>query len=143
AVFDDGRIDVEHHGHLAGLARRHGLFGEAEAIDLLEILADGQRRYIVGRLPGRGPRRLVGDGIVDGNNIADPGLDLGFFRLELPGQSAGDVGIETYRDLAGERRSGGCRFRDLGGTVETGSAAEPVVERHRGVGRADHQHYDE
>ena len=44
------RIDVEHHRHLALLAGRHGLLGEAEAVDLLEIGADRQRRDVIGRL---------------------------------------------------------------------------------------------
>ena len=36
-ILDHRRIDIEHHRHVAFLARRHGLFGEAEAVDLGEI----------------------------------------------------------------------------------------------------------
>ncbi len=143
AVRGKRRIDIEHHGHLALLAGRHGLFGEAEAVDLLEIGADRQRRDIVGRLPVVVARGLVGHGVEHGDDFADPDLDLGLLRLELPGQAGADIGVEPHRDLARQRRVGRRRGRDLGGAVEAGGAAEPVVERHGGIGRADHEHHDE
>src|ERR1700733_13495653 len=143
AVFDDRRIDIKHHRHFALLAGRHGLLGETEAVDLLEIRPDRQRRHIVGSLPGRGPRRLVGHGEEYGDDLTDPDLDFGLFRLELPRQAARDIGIETHRDLACQRRSRRRRGRHLRGAVEAGGAAEPVIERHRGIGCTDHQYHHE
>src|SRR4051812_5868117 len=51
-------IDIEYYRHLALFAGRHGLLGEAETVDLLEIRANRERGDIIGRLPGRGPRGL-------------------------------------------------------------------------------------
>src|SRR5439155_10598221 len=143
AVLGKLRIDVEHHGHLALLARAHGLFGEAEAVDLLEIGADRQRRDVVGRLARGGARGLVGHGVEHGDDLADPDLDLVLLGLELPGQTGADIGVEPHRDLARQRRVRRRRGRDLGGAVKTGGAAEPVVEGYGGIGRTDHQHHDE
>src|SRR5690606_36312379 len=59
-------------------------------------------------------------------------------RLELPRQAGHDVAVEAHGDGAIEhaRRRG---MRNLRGAAEAGGAAEPVVERHRGIGSADHQ----
>src|SRR5437879_1064590 len=143
AVLGKLRIDVEHHGHLALLARAHGLFGEAEAVDRLEIGAGRQRRDVVGRLARGGARGLVGHGVEHGDDLADPDLDLVLLGLELPGQARADIGVEPHRDLARQRRVRRRRGRDLGGAIETGGAAEPVVEGYGGIGRTDHQHHDE
>src|SRR3974390_112093 len=51
-VLDDRWIDIEHHRHLARLARFKALLRKAEAVDLVEIGADRRRRDVVGHLPG-------------------------------------------------------------------------------------------
>ena len=70
-------------------------------------------------------------------HFADAHLNLVLLRLEFPWQAGRDVGIETNGDGAAENVIGR-PFGDLGGAAEAGGAAEPVVERHRRVGRADH-----
>ena len=51
-----------------------------------------------------GARGLVGHMIEHGDDFADPDLDLGLLRLELPGQAGADIGVEPHRDLARQRR---------------------------------------
>src|SRR5262249_30780153 len=104
--------------------------------------ADGKRRHVVDRLPCRGPGGKVGHAVVDRGDLADPDLNLGILRLEPPRQSAGDIGIETHRDLAREGGAGRHRLGDLRGSVESGCPAEPVVEGHCGIGRTDHHNHD-
>ena len=132
--FDDAGIDVEHHRHLARLARLHGLLGEAEAVDLVEIGADRRRRDIIRGLRGDGARRFVDDLVVDGRHLADVQLDRVLLRQEYPRQAGRDVGIEADGQLAGELVLGR-DARDLRGAGKAGDAAEHAVERDRGKGQ--------
>jgi hypothetical protein len=131
------RIDVEHHRHVALLARLQGLLGEAEAVDLLKIGPGCRRRDIVVGLPGRDACRLVTHSIVDGDDFAEPHVDCSAFGLEGPRQPGRNVGIETYGNGAARnffRR----RLRHLGGAAKSRSAAEPGIKRHCSEGNADH-----
>ena len=137
-------IDIEHHRHLALLARRHGLLGEAEAVDLVEIGPDRQRRHVVGRL-ARSWSAPTGWSRCSSTVTTSPILTSISVcsGSNFQGRPRRDIGVEADRDLARQRRARRRRGRDLGGAVEAGGAAEPVVERHRRVGRADHQHHDQ
>ena len=132
-------IDVEHDRHVALLARLHGLLGEAEAVDLLEIDAGGGRRDIVAGLRRGRARGLVGHRVIDGDDLAELDVDGPPLRLETPGQARRDVGIEAHRDRAPGDFRRRRRRRHLRGAAETGGAAEPGIKRHRGVGHAHHQ----
>src|SRR6185369_13818760 len=123
--------------HLAHLARFHALLGEAETVDLVEVGADLRRRDIVGRLPEDLARGLVGHPVMHGRYFADAHLDLVLLRLEAPGQPGADIRIEAYGERAAENLARR-RSRHLRGAAETRDAAEPGVERHRRIGRADH-----
>src|SRR5262249_13767080 len=83
--------------------------------------------------------RLVGDGVIDRRDLADVNLNLGFLRLELPGQAARNIGIEADRERACQRLGGGYGGRDLRRAVIAGRAAEPVIEWDRGSGGAAHR----
>ena len=86
-------------------------------------------------------RRLVDNLVVDRRHLADPHLDLVLLGLEFPGQSRSDIGVEPDRD----RPSQNMIRRLLGNlrcAAESGRLAEPVVERHRGVGGAHHAHHN-
>ena len=141
AVIDDLGIDVEHHRHLARLARLHGLLGEAEAVDLVEIGADRRRRDVVGGLRGDRARGFVDDFVVHGRHFADVQPDRVLLRHEFPRQAGRDIGVEADGELAAEfmcRRAAG----NLRGAAKSGSAAEHVVERHRRIGRAHHGRHE-
>ena len=137
-VLRQRRIDVEHHRHLARLARLEALLGEAEAVDLLEVGADGRRRHVVGRLPGGRARGLVGDR----DNARSPPRRCATLISFCSGSNChGRPGVTLASKRTVTVRSSTCPAprRDLRGAAEAGGAAEPVVERHRGIGRADHQ----
>ena len=80
-------------------------------------------------------------GVFDEDRYFTPGRDLVLLRLECPGKARRDIGIEAHSNLARKRRGGWRRGCDLRRAVEAGRAAEPVVKRHGGIGRADHQHH--
>ena len=102
ASCDELRIDEEHHRHLALLAGLEALLGEAEAVDLGEIGADGRRRHVVGRVADDLARGFVDHDVVHGQHVADPDLDEALLRHEPPGQPAGHIGVEPHDDLAVE-----------------------------------------
>ena len=136
-VLDDLRIDEEHHRHLAPLAGLEALLGEAEAVDLGEVGADGRRRHVVGRVADDLLRGFVDHDVVHGQHVADPDLDEVLLRHEAPGQPAGHIGVEPHDDLAVEHIGGrGAGLHRRAG--KPGGAAEPVVERHR---RERHAHH--
>jgi len=83
-------------------------------------------------------RRLVHDPVDDGHDLTDLDLDGVLLRLESPWEPAGDIGVEPHLELAIDDMGWASR-RNLRGAAKASSAAEPVVKRHRRIGRAYHR----
>ena len=113
------------------------LVGEAEALELLEIGAGLSGATLKAAAPVTGLSAWL---VTLKKTVADsPMRDLVSVcsRLEAQGRSR-DVGVEADRHVRGPAPWSGAAVADLRGAVEAGGLAEPVVERHRGEGRADH-----
>src|SRR5690606_30445336 len=131
-IIERFRIDeIEHrHGHL--LTRLQRLLGEAEALDLVEVLAGLLGFDVEAGGAGHRHRRVVLRLVDRHVALAELNGVGNLPRAELPRHVAGDVGVEAdrySRGAAAERR-GPRRVglgRDLGGAGEAGDTAEQVV----------------
>ena len=114
------------------------LLGEAETVDLGEILAGLERRHVEGR--GAGKRRVgqVGGPVKGQRRLAGPDRDLRLLGKEPPRQGRVGVGVEANGDGPARGRGGRGLGGDLRRAAEAGDLAEQLVQRHRGEGQPDH-----
>ena len=129
-VLDHGRIDVEDHRHLAGLASLEALLGKAEALHLVEIDTDFERRHVEG---GGAGHRLVGKIYrAIGNTLlfARMHLHRELQGTKLPAEIRRRFGVEAH----GNEPVGDLLFRRGAGALRraaiAGHLAEQTIERH-------------
>jgi hypothetical protein len=102
----------------------------------------GRRDVEAGGAGGR-PRGQVLGGVIGHDPLARHDLGLVGLGLELPRQGGIDIGVEAHPD----RRQRGLRARRrIGphrGPAKAGHLAEDAVQRHAGVGEADHEQHEQ
>src|SRR6266567_8407403 len=136
-IIGESGIDEERHGEFLPLARHQQLLGEAEALDLVEVLPDLQRRHVVGRGAEAGLRAAVDRRERNLAPLAETNLDWAG-RREAPRQIGRNIGIEAH--LHGRSGCGPGRGRgNLCGSGKPGHLAEHPIERNSGVGESDHR----
>jgi hypothetical protein len=130
-------VDHEHDRHAPRLAGRERLLREAEALDLLEILAGGLRAVARHRLPRHRRLAHVDDLVLDHRELAGMHLDRADQRLEAPRQV-----VRVRVELDGHRPRGVDLGADLFGrpveVVDAQGGADLVVERHQREREAEH-----
>ena len=87
-------------------------------------------------VPTSGRSDSVGRAVERQRVLADPHVHRAHHRLEAPGEAV-DVGVEAHGDRAVEHGVGGLRHA-LRGAAVAGHLAEQLIERHGGIGHAEH-----